>query len=317
MELGVRQLGVENLKICSLLPSATEIVFALGLGERLAAVTHECDFPPEATRLPKITSSVFDHEASSSRQIHRHISESVHSGSSIYHLDREMLREIDPDLILTQELCDVCAVSYSEVRRAARLLRGERQVVSLEPVDLSGILATVEEVARLADVEEEGLRLTARLRERIDRVASRARKAASRPRVFAMEWLDPFFAGGHWVPEMVRLAGGVDGLAEEGVPSREVSWERIREFDPEAIVAMPCGFDLARTEREMRAMTLPKEWGSLQAAVAGQVYAVDGSAYFNRPGPRIVDGLEILAEILHPDLFPRKKLAHCWKRIGF
>lgn len=292
------------MRICSLLPSATEIVFALGLGDQLVAVTHECDHPPEATSLPRITASSINHQGSSGREIHRHISEAVHSGSSVYSLDQAMLERLDPDLLLTQELCDVCAVSYRIVRDAVRMLAGPRKVVSLEPTNLRGILETIEEVAKLNGVPERAEELVKSLTERIDRVAERAMRAKSSPRVAALEWLDPPFAGGHWVPEMIRLAGGVDCLGEEGSPSREVSWEEIADSDPELVVLMPCGFDLERTITEARNTTFPEQWRSLAAVRNGRVTAVDGSSYFNRPGPRVVDGLEILAEILQPDLFP-------------
>ncbi len=292
------------MKICSLLPSATEIVFALGLGDRLVAVTHECDFPPEAEALPRITASSINHDGSSGREIHNHIAQAVHSGSSIYRLDQALLERLDPDILLTQELCDVCAVSYQVVRDAVRLLPGPRQVVSLEPVDLRGILDTILEVGRLCHVQARASALVDDLGSRVERVAARALRAVARPKVVAMEWLDPPFAGGHWVPEMIRLAGGVDGLGVERSPSREVSWESVAACDPELVVLMPCGFDLSRTLQEARATRFPPEWHRLTAVRQGRVFAVDGSAYFNRPGPRVVDGLEILSEILQPDLFP-------------
>ncbi len=292
------------MKICSLLPSATEIVFSLGLGDRLVAVTHECDYPPEVESLPRVTASSILHDGSSGREIHKHIADAVHSGSSIYSLDQDMLKRLAPDILLTQELCDVCAVSYEVVRDAVRLLPGPSQVVSLEPVDLNGILDTILEVGRLCGVVPKASALVSRLRARIERVSEIAARAGTRPRVVAMEWLDPPFAGGHWVPEMIRLAGGVDGLGLERRPSREVSWESIVACDPEVVVLMPCGFDLPRTLQEARTTAFPPEWSRLTAVRDGRVFAVDGSSYFNRPGPRVVEGLEILAEILQPGLFP-------------
>lgn len=292
------------MKICSLLPSATEIVFSLGLEDYLVAVTHECDFPPEAERLPRVTASSINHEGSSGREIHNHIADAVHSGSSIYSLDQALLERLAPDILLTQELCDVCAVSYEVVRNAVRRLPGQRQVVSLEPVDLKGILDTVLEVGSLCGAPAKAVELVDKLRARVAGVSATAGRARQRPRVVAMEWLDPPFAGGHWVPEMIRLAGGVDGLGVERSPSREVSWESVAACDPELVVLMPCGFDLSRTLQEARATRFPPEWHRLTAVRQGRVFAVDGSAYFNRPGPRVVDGLEILSEILQPDLFP-------------
>lgn len=304
------------MKIVSLLPSATEIVVALGLGDHLVAVTHECDFPPQIRTLPKITSSLFDHRRSSGQEIHRHISDAVHTGAGLYALDQSLLERLNPDLLLTQELCEVCAVSYTEVSRAVRLLEGERRVVSLEPESLGGILDTILQVARETGVQARGAELVEALRKRVQAVTDRAAGASTRPRVLAMEWLDPPFAGGHWIPEMIRLAGGRDGLGEEGVPSREVSWERIAHFDPEVVVAMPCGLDLRQTVRELRRTDLPECWRHLAAVRQGKVYAVDGSSFFNRPGPRIVDGLEILEEILHPERRPRRHSTRTWTPVA-
>ena len=203
------------MRICSLLPSATEIVYSLGLGDDLVAVTHECDYPPEAAGLPVVTRSSIDHGDSHSGEIHSHIEDALHSGSSIYKLDMETLERVDPELILTQELCDVCAVSYGEVKRAVRLLDGERPVLSLEPTDLEGILDTVNRVAEKAGVPERGKAVVAGLRERVDRVRESGARASARPRIFALEWLDPPFVAGHWVPQMIRMAGGEDVLGKE------------------------------------------------------------------------------------------------------
>ena len=303
------------MRICSLLPSATEIVYSLGLGDRLVAVTHECDYPSVAASLPAITRSAIDHTGSSSGEIHTHVSRSLHSGSSIYDLDQELLQKLDPDLVLTQELCEVCAVSYGQVQKAVRLLKGERKVLSLEPTSLRGILDSIQEVGEVAGVAASAAAVVQGLQDRIDRVASTAEGASTRPRVFAMEWLDPPFVGGHWVPEMIRLAGGTDGLGREGHHSTVASWERIADYNPEIVVFMPCGFDLERNLQEMSRTSFPEPWRRLEAVRSGNIYGVDGSAYFNRPGPRIVDGLEILAEVLHPDLFPRTKPPQAWRRM--
>ena len=303
------------MRILSLLPSATEIVFALGLGDQLVGVTHECDHPAEAARLPKVTRSLIDHQESSSSEVHRHIAESLHNGSSIYALDQVLLERLDPELILTQELCDVCAVSYDEVQRAVRVLPGPRRVLSLEPTDLGGILDAVRHVGELTGTAGQAEGVVASLQQRIDRVAARTADVNARPRVFAMEWLDPPFVGGHWVPEMIRLAGGVDGLGAERRPSHTIAWADIAAYDPEVVVLMPCGYDLAETVKQQRRASFPDEWRSLSAVKSGNVYVANGSAYFNRPGPRIVDGLEILAEILHPTLFPRQHPPEAWARL--
>jgi len=304
-----------SLKVCSLLPSATEIVFALECGDKLVAVTHECDFPPEAARLPVITRGALDHRTRSSRDIHNHISSAVHTGSSIYILDQDLLERLNPDLILTQELCDVCAVSYEVVKKAVHRLNGHRRILSLEPTSLGGILETVEQVGEATGAQERAIAVVRELQERIDRITATAQTASGRPRVFAMEWLDPPFTAGHWIPEMIRLAGGRDELAREGYPSSHIDWSRIADYDPEIIVLMPCGFTLERTSEEFAKVTLPDEWLGLSAVRSRHVYAVNGSAYFNRPGPRIVEGLEILAEIMHPELFPRTMPRGAWQRI--
>ena len=304
------------MRICSLLPSATEIVFSLGLGDQLVGVTHECDYPPAATRLPAVTRSALDHTDASSREIHNHVVASLHGGSSIYYLDQERLKKLDPDILLTQELCQVCAVSYGEVRKAVRLLPGERQVVSLEPTSLKGILESIEQVGRLTGRPERAAEVVRALQQRIDQVATTARGAPQRPRVFALEWLDPPFSGGHWVPEMVRLAGGRKGLGREGYPSAQISWPDVAAYDPEVIVLMPCGFNLAQSTEVLSRVALSEVWKGLSAVRSGQVYVVDGSAYFNRPGPRIVDGLEIMAEIIHPELFPRRNSQQAWQRLA-
>lgn len=301
------------LRICSLLPSATEIAFALGLQNRLKAVTHECDFPPEARSLPAITSSLFEEEDGSSDRIHQHVSDAVHSGSSIYRLDAEMLRQLQPNLILTQELCDVCAVSYRDVSDAVRILEGDCRVVSLEPTTLEEIVQTIETVGSLTGRRARASELSASLRRRIKDVEARTQAAADRPRVLALEWLDPPFVGGHWVPEMIRRAGGVDPFGAQGRPSFQIEWDRILRNPPDVIVLMPCGFDLERTVRRSSDLKAPAKWRNMSAVQTNRIFAVDGSSYFNRPGPRIVDGLEILAEILHPELFPQTRRDSAWK----
>jgi len=315
-EHGTEDPGAVPLKICSLLPSATEIVFTLGLSDELVGVTHECDFPPAAGRLPVVTRSTLRHGTRDSRNIHHHISAALHTGSSVYVLDQELLERLDPDLILTQELCDVCAVSYELVEQAVQRLKGTRRVLSLEPTSLPGILATIEQVGAVAGVPDRAATLVAELRRRIAAVAEKAAKATRRPRVFVMEWLDPPFTAGHWVPEMVRLAGGLDTLGREGQPSSPITWSRIVEYDPEVMVLIPCGFTLEQTVEEAAKAHFPEEWGRLTANRGARVYAVNGSAYFNRPGPRIVDGLEILAEILHPGLFPPRWQGTAWQQLA-
>ncbi|HSR67109.1 MAG TPA: cobalamin-binding protein [Acidobacteriota bacterium] len=305
------------MKICSLLPSATEIVYSLGLGDCLAGVTHECDYPPQAASLPVVTSSNVVDSAASSAEIHRQVSQSRFSGISIYQLDEEALVKADPGLILTQQLCDVCAVSYGDVKEAVRRLPGDRPILSLEPHNVEGIMETIRRVSESAGVPERGQAFCQGLQERIEKTRERAQEASREPqRVLALEWLDPPFYGGHWVPEMIAWAGGRDGLGRPGRPSSQVTWDEVAAYDPQVIVLMPCGFEVERTCQEFEALSLPRQWEGLSAVQDGQVYAVNASAYFSRPGPRVVDGLELLAEILHPQLFPRRSPPDAWRSLS-
>jgi iron complex transport system substrate-binding protein len=292
------------MRICSLLPSATEIVYALGLGDQLVAVTHECDEPPAARQKPRVTRSTIDPTTLTSAQIDALVTQHLHDHRGIYHIDRALLEHLDPDLILTQELCDVCAVSYAEVQRAVRALYGERRILSLEPVSLAGILDTILAVGRATDTEARAEELVNGLRARIERVRARTAAVSRRPRVVCLEWLDPPFAGGHWVPEMVTAAGGLDVLGRAGEPSRRLPWDEVMAAAPEVAVLMPCGFGVERAVQEYAQAAIPAGWWRTPAVRTGQVWAVDANAFFSRPGPRVVDGLELLAAILHPDLFP-------------
>lgn len=291
------------MKIVSLLPSATEIVYALDLGEHLCAVTHECDFPPAAQEKPVITSSVLSHEQSDSLQIHKGITGLVHEGKSIYHLDEDLLSQIHPDLILTQELCDVCAVSYNIVLDAARVLEGETEVISLEPNRLHDVLDNIDLVGEKAGRKETARRVTQTLNSRIARVVESTQSITRRPKVYCMEWIDPPFAAGHWIAEMVAMAGGRDELALSGRPSEQIFWQRVVDYAPEILIFMPCGFGVERSQQEAEKVGHWEGWTDLPAVRNNRVFAVDGSSYFNRPGPRLVDGLEILAQIIQPQLF--------------
>jgi iron complex transport system substrate-binding protein len=291
------------MKICSLLPSSTEILYALGLGDQLVAVTHECDYPPEAARKPQITESTIDHNSLSSAEIDHHVSANIGRHGSIYRLKEDLLESLRPDLIVTQELCDVCAVSYKEVRQsAARVLDGQTQIVSLEPTTLDEVLNTISFVGEITGRAEAAREAVLALKARLDRVRELVR-GTSCPRVYSMEWLEPAFSAGHWVPEMVEIAGGHEVLGQPGAKSARISADQIIAAKPEVVVLMPCGFSLERTVEEYQRTTFFEGWSDLPAIRNGQVYAVDGSSYFNRPGPRLVDGVEILAEILHPRQF--------------
>lgn len=261
----------------------------------MVAVTHECDYPADAVRdLPRVTGNALPTRGVASRDIDTHIRAARHAGSSIYNLDTAALERLAPDLVVTQELCDVCAVAYDTVERAVRRLGGEVPILSLEPRSLEDIVATASAVGEATGERRGGQALAASLRERIGVVAAMT-APEPRPRVVCIEWTDPVFIGGHWVPEMVRLAGGDDVLGVAGEPSTDIAWERVLEAEPEVLVLMPCGFDLERTVSVASEVTARAGFADLPCARNGRVIATDGSSYFNRPGPRIADGLEVLA----------------------
>jgi iron complex transport system substrate-binding protein len=292
------------MRIVSLLPSATEIVCAIGLGDELVGVTHECDYPPEAVGKPIITRSVQDLTASSSRDIHRLVSAAVHGGSSLYALDEDALAAAKPDLIVTQELCRVCAVSYRDVNEVARAIDADITVVSLEPTSIEGIFNTITTVGAMAEAEDAAIDLVESLRERLGAVEAQVqarREAGQRPpRVVGLEWLEPPFAVGHWVPEQIRRAGGWDLLGLDGERSSQTTWDEIADVDPEMLLLMPCGFHLAETVAEWTRTPRHPSYPELAAARRDRIFALDGSAYFSRPGPRVIDGIELLAEIFDP-----------------
>jgi iron complex transport system substrate-binding protein len=295
------------MRIVSLLPSATEIVAALGLADELVGITHECDWPPEIAGTPVMTRSVHDLSGARGAEIHRLVSDSVHGGSSLYELDEAALEAARPDLILTQELCQVCAVSYREVNEVVRAIDADISVVSLEPTSIEGILNTISTIGAMTDAEDEAIELVESLRTRLGiietRVHERRKEGHPAPRIVGLEWLDPPFAVGHWVPEQIRRAGGWDLLGQDGEASRETDWAAIADVDPEMLILMPCGYHLAETVAEWDRTPRPEGWASIDAVRSGNVFAVDGSAYFSRPGPRVFDGIEMLAEIFDPAAF--------------
>lgn len=307
------------MRIVSLLPSATEIVCAIGLADELVGVTHECDWPPEAIGKPVMTRSVHELAGASGPEIHRLVNRTVHGGSSLYRLDEVALASAQPDLILTQELCRVCAVGYAEVNEVARAIDADISVVSLEPTTIEGILNTITTVGAMTEAEDAALDLVERLRTRLgaveQRVAHRRDEGVRGPRVVGLEWLDPPFAVGHWVPEQIRRAGGWDLLGEVGSPSVETTWNAITAVDPEMLLLMPCGFHLTETVQEWAGTSRPDAWAEITAAERGQVFALDGSAYFSRPGPRVIDGVELLAEIFDPEAFVDIAPANSWTPI--
>jgi iron complex transport system substrate-binding protein len=294
------------VRIVSLLPSATEIVCTLGLEEQLVGVTHECDYPPSVRRLPKVTESLIPLGVTSA-EIDGLVVEKMHAHQALYTLDMATLEDLRPELIVTQTLCDVCAVAEGEVQAAVCALPGRPHVVNLEPTSLGEVLASVAQVAKAADVGERAPKVIEGLQRRIAAVAARSAALRDRPRTILLEWIDPPFSCGHWTPELVRLAGGVEGIGREGERSRRVGWDEILDWQPQALVIACCGFDVERTLRDLPILVAQPGWQELPCVRDGRVYVVDGSAYFSRPGPRLVDSLEILGNALHPEVHPEPR----------
>jgi iron complex transport system substrate-binding protein len=285
------------VRIVSLVPHATELLFALGLGDQVVGVTHECDHPSEARSLPHVTRDVLPHGLSAA-EIDREVKERTQRGEAIYALDEEQVRELEPDLIVTQQLCPVCAVSYDEVAELAQELPTCPQVVALDPKTFGETMGDARTIAQVTGARDAAGDLVMRTRSRVDDVR-RALRGRQPRRVAALEWFDPVFVAGHWTPQLIEWAGGQDALGLPGEPSAETAWEVVAAAEPEVVIAMPCGYDAETAYREAE-----MHIDELRATGAGRVVAVDGGAYFSRPGPRLVDGLELLAHILHPDVFP-------------
>ncbi len=301
-------------RVASLLPSTTEIVCALGLRSRLVGRSHECDFPPEVEALPVLTEPKLD-ARDGSLAIDDRVKQLVRDGLSIYRVDAERLRALAPSVVLTQEQCEVCAASPKDVEAAlAGWTGGRPRVVSLAPATLADVWGDLVTVAAALGVRERGEELAERLSSRLTDVSERTLRIRPRPRVAAIEWTEPLMAAGNWMPELIALAGGTPAFGETGVHSPWLEWETLRAADPDLIVVLPCGFDLARTRREMSPLVARPGWNELRAVRAGQVFLTDGNQFFNRPGPRLVESLEILAEILHPGEFPARHRGTGWER---
>jgi len=303
------------LKIYSFIPSATEMLYALGLGDQLCGVTHECDYPPEARGKPVAIRSLMDTSRMSQRQIDDMVVESMSHGHGLYTIDKALLRENPPDVVITQELCDVCSVSIRDVLSTISDLSSSCQVVSLKPRGLNGVLEDILAVGKACGAEPAAEELVRSLEARIGSARERA-NGLDRPRVFCVEWFDPVFASGHWVPEMVGIAGGEDSLGLAGRDSRKIPWERVVAYDPEVLVLMPCGFDVGRTAEDVPLLAKNEGWRSIAAVKAGAVFATNGSAYFSRPGPRLVDGLELLSRMIHPEIFSSQMPPDRARRVG-
>jgi iron complex transport system substrate-binding protein len=286
------------MRIVSLVPHATELLFALGLGAEVVAVTHECDHPVDARALPKVTRDVLPGGLGAA-EIDAAVRERTLAGEAIYALDRDALAASRPDLIVTQALCPVCAVSYDEVAEIAKDLPGSPTVIALDPKTLGETFGDVRTLAQATERRDAGVDLIQQAASRIDRVRLAVR-GRPRPRVVALEWLDPVYVAGHWTPQLIDLAGGEDVLAMPGEPSLTVSWETVAAAEPEVVIVMPCGYDAPRALEEALAHA-----SELTALGARMIVAVNASAYFSRPGPRLTDGVELLAHILHPEQVPK------------
>ncbi len=287
------------------------MLFAIGAGSEVVAVSHECDWPPEVERLPRVVRPKVDSSAPAA-EIDRQVRELIARGESLYALDGDLLDELAPDLIVTQELCHVCAASPDDLGAVLGRLSHSPKVLSLSPGRIEEIWQAMLELGEATGHQAEAVRAVGRLRQRVDRVARAVARASSRPRVLCLEWLDPPYVGGHWVPEMVRLAGGEPVLGEPGVPSVPLAWKRITGSQADFVIVMPCGYSLDRAVTEYNTTKFPPSWHHLPAVIQGQVFAVEANSYFSRSGPRVVDGIEILARILHPELIGWSVPEHAW-----
>jgi len=302
------------MRICSLLPSATEIAYAIGLGDSILGVSHECDFPADAATKPSLLRTRIDPHTPPA-EIDRQVGEIIARGESIYAVDAELLRSLAPELILTQDLCHVCAASPDDLATALARFPRVPQVLSLTPRSLDEVWDDIRRVGAATGRQSEAESLAAALARQVASIAATAAGARSRPRVLCLEWLDPYYVGGHWIPEMVSRAGGEGVLGRLREPSFKVTTEQIAESRADVIVVMPCGYNSARASDEYNRARIPESWNQLPAMREGRIFAVDANAYFSRPGPRLADGVALLAHLLHPDLFPAGALADRFRRL--
>ena len=292
------------MRIVSLLPSATEIVYALGYGEDVVGVSHECDFPPEVAKVPRMIEPVFENTQLNSERISAIVIDHLTRGESLYKVRIEELKKADPDLIITQELCDVCAVGSADVLAAVNQLCKPVSVLSLNPHSLKDVKDDIRSVAKILGATKNADKLIIELEAKVDRIR-RLTEESYRPRVFCVEWLKPLMNAGHWVPEMVEYAGGTESLASRGQLSRCIDWDSVVKYDPEVIILMPCGYMTGKTLDEVKRVFEFNKIEGVSALHNGKVFATDGHNYFSRSGPRLFDAVEILAQLIHPELFPQ------------
>src|SRR6266478_2379235 len=304
-------------RIVSFLPSATEMACALGLGDQLVGITHECDYPSEVEGKPVVVRNVLPIEKMSQPEIDAAVAQRMRDGLSLYQVDEKLLRELAPDIIMTQDLCQVCAPSGNEVTQALNLLPKKPQILWLTPKSLEEIFDNLSELGQATSRVKEAEELIAAGRARLEKVADAKRNLSHRARAFCMEWLDPVYCSGHWMPEMVEIAGCVDALARKGTDSVRIPWTDVLEWAPEILIITPCGFNLDKVIEQSPQLFNYPGWAELPAVRADRVYAVDANSYFARPGPRVVDGTELLAHLIHPELFQWERPQEAFRRIEF
>jgi iron complex transport system substrate-binding protein len=288
------------MRICSLIPGATEVVAALDLADRLVGISHECDFPASVRDVPVMIEPMVGKDGGSGGEIDKQVKELVASGQRLYRLNEDAFCRASPDLILTQDLCHVCSVTPDQLTRAIESLPRPPDVLTLSPTTLDGMIHDIERIAEAAGVLARGLAFARELRHRVDQVREETSRMSGRPRVVCLEWLDPLYVAGHWVPEMVELAGGHDVLGSQNAPSHETMWQAVEAAQPDVILVMPCGYSVERTVNELRHAAQPRDAWRRACEQRPALYVVDAASFFSRPGPRLVDGVELLAAILHP-----------------
>ena len=306
---------MSDLRIVSLLPAATEMVFALGLGDSLVGVSHECDFPSEAGTKPAVVKPAMALEEMSLREIDVAVAERIGSGQSLYEVDENLLRELKPSLILTQNLCQVCGPSGNEITVALKLLQPRPEILWMAPHSLPEILGNIRELGAATGRVAEAETVIHSCQERLQRISQLASQAAHRPKVFCLEWADPYYCCGHWVPEMVACAGGQDALGQQGADSVRIHWREIAAWAPEILIVSPCGYKARQAAEQAEQLLRLPGWCDLPAVRDNRVFAVDANAYFARPGPRVVDGVELLAYLIHPELFAWSGPADAFQQI--
>ena len=293
---------MESQRIVTFLPSATELIYNLGADDKLFGVTHECNYPIDAKTKPRVISSVFDPALMSSKQIDDKICQLMTDGKQIYNLNEENLLNAKPDLIISQNICEVCSAHTEHVNMAVNMLEKKPEVYTMDPHNVDEILMSIKDISKMIGKEKEGNELVNSLLKRLEFVKSKMYE--ERPKVVAIEWVDPFFTSGHWIPEMIETAGGENMISIEKMPSRKMKLEEIKSANPDIIVMMPCGFDVKRTISEYNNVLAENpDWNELKAVEENNVYAVDANSYFSKPSLRTITGIEILAQIIHPDIF--------------